>query len=579
MALPPKRENEHFRDYIYRLTSTGRLDPSTADRMLAISRGEPMVLPESQRGTLEMPTDRQRRPQDVEMMESNFLATLTPEELAEISGTQPGVSQPLVARDQFVAPRGVRRPARPDLKPDLRTVDEALAAEAKTPLSIPSTGLPDKTQREREADNARVAVEGIQSAIRRLETLRGSMTDQQYDRRMSKLTARLERAEERRQRFSRAKDDPRTLAEDRVAALERAREREIRKEQVRNELAKRSIARRIRRGADPRQLIEAHNVGGAGRGINRYLDPAEFGYRRPQAAAAADGSIVDGDEGKRRVQTDSAGETVEIPVFETFNGEHIIDPSGISEEEFAEFYTQGDRQRTAEMIYATGSSLASRQRAIDSARNSASLDDYLNDEDRAAALQQIDSDEARLHRQFLMSNAALLTNRAIERGDEAGKDAAGRTMQSDLLEYINERREAAGEEPFETYQDAVNGLGPRAIREFDERFRQKQMEESTPVDLPPMPSANQGRGVSFFQRFVEEAARAANMSAGEWLGQYFNGSGNLTQTGFSELVPMLNAYLLNQVGMTMEEMQTYVGNDYETFVRVLTQMYSDASGA
>ena len=617
MALPPRNPNEPYPDYVLRIAQQGVIQPQLADRLLSIYKQAPRYTPNEPAPNFQMDEFRPAGPSAVSgddpsvRVFQTFADALTPEERKQIGAEMydeefgyvpnaPTPSNMIVGADPFASRRGVNRfqqgryaqsvgfpfphqqripdpqPRQPiqqeTPEPDLRSVDEVLASREEVPLSL-EPGVPG-TPRQVRATNADKAIDSLEDAIRRLESRKGSMTKRAYETRLSQLTGRLERA---RQRLAAATSGE-SAQEQRDA---RARARQQRQEEVRAELARRSIARRIRRGADPTSLIGRHNQGGARRG--RYLDPAEFGYRRPAAAAAADGSVVDTDSGKRRVQTDQAGERAEVPVFETFQGEHVIDPSGLSDEEFMQFYTPGDRQRTAELIYATNSDLASRQRSIDAARNAAALDDYLNDEDRQNAMAQIDADEARLHRQFLISNAALVSNRGVSR-DEKKKDktSSDQVMQSDLLEYVNAMREAEGEDPFPSFADMRSTLTPREYQEMLRRYRASQAEKETPADeivpLPPRPSPGQ-QSANIYERLLAFMAREAGFDLSDpddlkiVLENYFDDRGRVRPDRFSSLARGLE----RMVGTSGGEIDSLVEQMVEGLERVYVRIMETTS--
>ena len=492
----------------------------------------------------------------------------------------------VVGFEQFTSPRGVtdygQRAYRNAVGypfPHHQRIPDPVARPIERPDDTPVMSFeeweaanPERETARQKAENRDItreetALRRIASIDRSIQSLQerrrnGRITEDEYEKSFKKLNDMRERAN-----FDAIPGDRMDEIQDRF--LQRREEKLRRREEVNTQLARRSIARRIQRGGDPSRLVTNFNVGGAGKG--RYIDPAELGYRRPQAAAAPDGAVVEDDDGKRRIQTDASGERKQVPVIETATGEHIIDPSGLSQQEFDQFYTMGDRQRTAELIYASNSSLASRQRSFDAARNAAALDDYLSPEDRQAALDQINADEAALHRQFLLSNAALLTNRDVTAAKEGrDKKSAERgevsITEKELLDYINDQREAEGEEPFRTLRDARNGLaGTDKYNQYYQDAIDAKAGETKIAEPAPVPA---GRGtqdrqamtifdqfiVGFHQMFREDDKEPM----AETFAPFFDSEGKLKRGYFSRLAYELDEFLRSKGGYSDVDIQNLI---------------------
>lgn len=279
-----------------------------------------------------------------------------------------------------------------------------------------------------------------------------------------------------------------TEAERDASSVAAADRKYLRREEVRRELARRSIERRINRGVDPR-IIDRHNEGAAGRGVDRFIAPEEVGLSR---RVPEDGEIIEGKTGPSRVQSDGQGSPVEVPVQETADGSHVIDGSAMPPEQFQEHYKPSDGRAFRSEIYRNGGAFADRQRRIDSGRM-ALLDDDLDEDAKAEGQAALDEKEAALHYEFSkrVGSKRPVVDSSSKKGGKGGDDEdANFVSASEILEIYNEE---SGEE-FVNLSDVPAGDRERIIK----NIRQRRLNETTGVTgddrpgLPPDPADMQG---------------------------------------------------------------------------------------
>ena len=190
---------------------------------------------------------------------------------------------------------------------------------------------------------------------------------------------------------------------------------------------------------------------------------------------------------------------------------------------------------------------------------------------RQAAIDQINADEAALHRQFLLSNAALLTNRDVTAAKEGrDKKSAERgevsITEKELLDYINDQREAEGEEPFRTLRDARNGLaGTDKYNQYYQDAIDAKAGETKIAEPAPVPA---GRGsqdrqaMSIYDQFLLShyllLRKNENQSMQEFFDYYFDQDGKLTRDRFSTLAYGLDEYLRSRGGYSDVDIQNMV---------------------
>ena len=255
------------------------------------------------------------------------------------------------------------------------------------------------------------------------------------------------------------------------AAVTREDARYLRREETLRELARRSISRRINRGADP-SIIDRYNEGAKGRGIDRFIDPSEVGLRR---RALEDGEIIDAEDGPRMVRANEAGERVEVPVQER-DGEYALDASTMTPSDFQTYYTSQDARTFRVAVYDHGGAFASRQRRIDSGRM-ALLEDNLDEDARAEGEAMLDEEESKLHYEF--SKRIGSKRPVVKASTKKGKgDEPEMISNADILEELNEHREANGDEPLADHRHAT-AKDQRAARK---RIEQRRADENTEFD-------------------------------------------------------------------------------------------------
>jgi hypothetical protein len=252
------------------------------------------------------------------------------------------------------------------------------------------------------------------------------------------------------------------------AAVAREDARYLRREETLRDLARKSIARRINRGADP-SIIDRYNEGAKGRGIDRFIDPSEVGLRR---RAPEDGEIIDAKDGPRMARANEAGERVEVPVQER-DGEYALDASTMTPSDFQTYYTSQDARTFRVAVYDHGGAFASRQRRIDSGRM-ALLEDNLDEDARAEGEAMLDEEESKLHYEF--SKRIGSKRPVVKESTKKGKgDEPEMITNADILEEINEYREANDDEPLTDHRHATAN-DQRAARK---RIEQRRADENT----------------------------------------------------------------------------------------------------
>lgn len=252
------------------------------------------------------------------------------------------------------------------------------------------------------------------------------------------------------------------------AAVAREDARYLRREETLRDLTAKSIARRINRGADP-SIIDRYNEGAKGRGIDRFIDPSEVGLRR---RALEDGEIIDAKDGPRMARANEAGEQVEVPVQER-DGEYALDASTMTPSDFQTYYTSQDARTFRVAVYDHGGAFASRQRRIDSGRM-ALLEDNLDEDARAEGEAMLDEEESKLHYEF--SKRIGSKRPVVKASAKKGKgDEPEMISNADILEEINEHREANGDEPLTDHRHATAN-DQRAARK---RIEQRRADENT----------------------------------------------------------------------------------------------------
>jgi hypothetical protein len=278
-----------------------------------------------------------------------------------------------------------------------------------------------------------------------------------------------------------------TEAERDASSVAAADRKYLRREEVRRELARRSIERRINRGVDPR-IIDRHNEGAAGRGVDRFIAPEEVGLSR---RVPEDGEIIEGKTGPSRVQSDGQGSPVEVPVQETADGSYVIDGSAMPPEQFQEHYKASDGRAFRSEIYRNGGAFADRQRRIDSGRM-ALLDDDLDEDAKAEGQAALDEREAALHYEFSkrVGSRRPVVDSSKKTGKGGDDEDANFVSASEILEIYNEE---SGEE-FVNLSDVPAGDRERIIK----NIRQRRLNETTGVTgddrpgLPPDPAGMLG---------------------------------------------------------------------------------------
>lgn len=239
-----------------------------------------------------------------------------------------------------------------------------------------------------------------------------------------------------------------TEAERDASSVAAADRKYLRREEVRRELARRSIERRINRGVDPR-IIDRHNEGAAGRGVDRFIAPEEVGLSR---RVPEDGEIIEGKTGPSRVQSDGQGSPVEVPVQETADGSYVIDGSAMPPEQFQEHYKASDGRAFRSEIYRNGGAFADRQRRIDSGRM-ALLDDDLDEDAKAEGQAALDEREAALHYEF---SKRVGSKRPVVDSSKKGGNADAEPepiTDKDIIDFINEQRKEDGERPITSFAE------------------------------------------------------------------------------------------------------------------------------
>ena len=278
-----------------------------------------------------------------------------------------------------------------------------------------------------------------------------------------------------------------TEAERDASSVAAADRKYLRREEVRRELARRSIERRINRGADPR-IIDRHNEGAAGRGVDRFIAPEEVGLSR---RVPEDGEIIDAKDGPRRGQANAEGDMVEVPVQETGDGGFVLDASTMTQAEFGQYYTASDARAFRSEVYRSGGAFADRQRRIDSGRM-ALLDDDLDEDAKAEGQAALDEREAALHYEFSkrVGSKRPVVDSSKKTGKGGDEDTNLDVSASEILEIYNEE---SGEE-FVNLGDVPAGDRERIIK----NIRQRRLNETTIVTgddrpgLPPDPAGMQG---------------------------------------------------------------------------------------
>lgn len=269
------------------------------------------------------------------------------------------------------------------------------------------------------------------------------------------------------------------------AAVAREDARYLRREETLRDLARKSIARRINRGADP-SIIDRYNEGAKGRGIDRFIDPSEVGLRR---RAPEDGEIIDAEDGPRMARANEAGERVEVPVQER-DGEYALDASAMTPSDFHTYYTSQDARTFRVAVYDHGGAFASRQRRIDSGRM-ALLEDNLDEDARAEGEAMLDEEESKLHYEF--SKRIGSKRPVVKASAKKGKgDEPEMISNADILEEINEHREANGDEPLTDHRHATAN-DQRAARK---RIEQRRADENTEFNADGLSTSPGPEGVA-----------------------------------------------------------------------------------